>query len=503
MYPRRPLRSAALILAFAAVAGCGSSEFETGPKRTDHRQVGSFDSIDLDGSARLLVTVGDSRSVSVEAPESVIERVTTEVDGSTLHIRTRAKDWVWMNGRPRIEISVSVPELKSLKLEGGNDVRLKGFKGGETRIAVQGAAHVRAAGEVDALSVDMQGAGFADLSDLVAAAATVSVDGVGKVIVHSKNKLDATINGIGSILYTGSPHDVSTRMNGLGSIVQQGEHQSDSKKQRREEHEWRKHRHEDMQDDEEEPARGRPEADPKDLQPEYDNRPDSNQKEVQPKKVVDMTKVVRLEEVNRSTGKLARNSAIERLPLRTSGERRSSPIRKRATSIPAHSSIFAPRPRSCDRCRQLSTDRRGGRSTASCLRSFREIQVNSCWQAWSLTALLYVASPAIPAAAAAEEPAAQLSIEDLKARLSLTPEQQEKIAPLAEERRAKLEGIRGKLSSAASRQDKRAVLQDAKAIQDDFASKVEPLLTAEQKTEWTRMRAEARSKMIERWRSNR
>jgi len=127
------------------------------------------------------------------------------------------------------------------------------------------------------------------------------------------------------------------------------------------------------------------------------------------------------------------------------------------------------------------------------------------WHSLSLTALMFVAAATVnpTVCVAADESGAQMGIDELKTRLALTPEQQAQIAPLADERRSRLEGIRGKMSSAASRQEKRAVLQEAKSIQDDFAAKVEPLLSSEQKTEWKKMREEARSKMLERWRSNR
>ena len=105
------------------------------------------------------------------------------------------------------------------------------------------------------------------------------------------------------------------------------------------------------------------------------------------------------------------------------------------------------------------------------------------------------------AAADSPAPAAQMSIDDLKARLALTPEQQEKIAPLAEERRSKMEAIRSKLASATSRRDKREVMQEAKGIQEDFTSKVEPLLTPAQQTEWKKIREEMRAQMMERWRN--
>ena len=109
-----------------------------------------------------------------------------------------------------------------------------------------------------------------------------------------------------------------------------------------------------------------------------------------------------------------------------------------------------------------------------------------------------------PQNAAADEPASpapQITIEELRARLNLTPQQQEQIAPLVEERKAKMEPIRAKASSTASRREKMAVLQEAKAVQEDFNRKVQPLLTQEQQAEWNKMREELRGQMKERRRN--
>jgi hypothetical protein len=39
--------------------------------------------------------------------------------------------------------------------------------------------------------------------------------------VNPRESLDATMNGVGAIFYTGSPRKVNTRMNGLGTIARQ------------------------------------------------------------------------------------------------------------------------------------------------------------------------------------------------------------------------------------------------------------------------------------------
>jgi septal ring factor EnvC (AmiA/AmiB activator) len=116
---------------------------------------------------------------------------------------------------------------------------------------------------------------------------------------------------------------------------------------------------------------------------------------------------------------------------------------------------------------------------------------------------LYLICIAPQSAAADESPLSppQVTIEELRTRLNLTPQQQEQIAPLVEERKAKMAPIRAKVSSTASRREKIAAFQEAKAVQDDFNSKVQPLLSQEQQAEWNKIREEMRGRMKERRRN--
>jgi Putative auto-transporter adhesin, head GIN domain len=247
------LACAAAPLMVLTLAGCGDHDVDRGPVTTQVREVDDFDSIHMEGAARLEIAVGSKESVTIEAREESIDRVRTEVRGDTLHIRSKPKDWFISNGRPRVTVKITLPALEYLKLEGGNDVRLTGLSGGETRIRAEGAAHIKATGRVDELTVHMAGAGHADLGGLVADEAKVTVDGVGSVYVHPKDSLDATMNGVGAILYSGSPREVNTRMNGLGTIGQ------------------RKAGDRDRSDEDADVERADEPVDPETLQPEYED----------------------------------------------------------------------------------------------------------------------------------------------------------------------------------------------------------------------------------------
>ncbi|HEY5810986.1 MAG TPA: head GIN domain-containing protein [Povalibacter sp.] len=204
------------------LSACGKTSVSTGPMRTETRSVGEFHSIEVEGATRLEITVGAPASLEIEGRELWVKRVETDVREGVLYIKSQRKDWVTIGTSPRLKIRIGVPKLASLGLEGGNDVRLSGFNGGSTKFRVAGATDLRGSGRLDELNIFMAGAGHVDMSQLVAKAADVTVAGVGSVLVHPAESLNATMNGVGTIFYSGSPREVSTHMNGLGAIGRRG-----------------------------------------------------------------------------------------------------------------------------------------------------------------------------------------------------------------------------------------------------------------------------------------
>lgn len=215
-------RAALLLLAVTGVAACGDFR-DSGPVVSENREVGSFEAVDIKGAARLEITVGEPESVVLEGHEEVVERLETSVEGDTLHIRSKSRDWIIGRDDRGLTVRLSVPQLKSLRLEGGHDVHLRGFDGGASRIDAEGAVNMRGEGRLDELEIRMSGAGKANLAELVVADAKVTVDGVGSVVVYPTDELDATMNGVGAIHYIGEPRKVITHMNGLGTIGQSEE----------------------------------------------------------------------------------------------------------------------------------------------------------------------------------------------------------------------------------------------------------------------------------------
>src|SRR5690349_3612750 len=117
---------AAIVGAALLLGGCGDHG-DNGPTITETLKVESFDAIDINGAARLEITIGQPVSVVIRGSEKSVRRVEAEVREDTLHIKSRAKEWIIRNDNARLTFQITLPRLESLKLEGGNDVNVVGF----------------------------------------------------------------------------------------------------------------------------------------------------------------------------------------------------------------------------------------------------------------------------------------------------------------------------------------------------------------------------------------
>jgi hypothetical protein len=61
--------------------------------------------------------------------------------------------------------------------------------------------------------------------------------------------------------------------------------------------------------------------------------------------------------------------------------------------------------------------------------------------------------------------------------------------------------FRANLDRSSSVQTKRGLLLQVAGIQEEFNSKITPLLTDAQRAEWKKIRAEMRDELKERWRA--
>lgn len=187
----------------------------SGVAATQARSLPPFAGVDLAGANNVVVRVGARQSVIVHADSNLLGRVTTQVSSGSLVIANTPGA---LNARSPMFVTVSVPSLDALTVQGSGNISATGINSASLTVRLPGSGTIHAAGTTARLDVAIGGSGTALLSRLTARDATASIDGSGSIVLTATHRLDASISGSGTILYTGNPAQVTKSVTGSGTI---------------------------------------------------------------------------------------------------------------------------------------------------------------------------------------------------------------------------------------------------------------------------------------------
>jgi Putative auto-transporter adhesin, head GIN domain len=204
-------------IALLSLSGC--EERAQHHPAVEFTKTAEFHTIDFHGVAELKIVVGQAPTVSVTGDEGAVKYVETTVRDGVLSLRTaEGRNWEWFSSSHQIKITITTPSLMVFESSGAGSVDIVGLSGGEQRIQISGAHNIKAAGKLDKLEINLNGAGNINYLDVDAQDVKVRVNGAGNVDVSPLQSLDAEVNGVGAVHYRGNPSKVISAVHGLGSI---------------------------------------------------------------------------------------------------------------------------------------------------------------------------------------------------------------------------------------------------------------------------------------------
>ncbi|MCU6500564.1 DUF2807 domain-containing protein [Rugamonas sp. A1-17] len=203
--------AAVLIPALFAVSAAATAAEST-------RQLPSFVAINAKGAFAMTVEVGKAQSVVVSGGDQFVSSLKTEVVANELTITMPDKSFKSGKGE-EARITITVPSLSRVKVEGAGETILNKVSGDRLDIGYLGAGHVAANGKIKYLRVNAKGVGEIDAKSLVAERVDVNFEGVGHVSVHATDLLNAVAKGMGELEYYGHPKTVNKSIAGIGSFT--------------------------------------------------------------------------------------------------------------------------------------------------------------------------------------------------------------------------------------------------------------------------------------------
>ena len=249
------LLAVAALLFSSAIAMTGCALFlDAGPQTSQQRDIDDVRAVVLETSGDLEVTVGATPALTITAGEKVIDRLSSDVEGDTLHLGVSggplsfggevhyaltlpALDAITVMGSgdavvdfsasdaPTIEIRGSgdvtatgiTADTASISIDGSGDVTASDLDVRQLTVTIDGAGNISASGVAETQTIEIRGSGDYAAKGLSSADARVSIRGAGSVTVHATETLDATIDGSGDIVHTGDPR-VTENISGAGDV---------------------------------------------------------------------------------------------------------------------------------------------------------------------------------------------------------------------------------------------------------------------------------------------
>jgi hypothetical protein len=211
---RRFLHLAPVLTSALTFASCAAPS-RAADDVSQTRSVSGFDRVRLTGAFSATVAAGkhDTRFVMTGDPDA-LARVTVNVSDRTLVVGMREGT----NLKSTIKLQIDLPVLRSFKIEGVGNADITGLTGADLELAIPGAASITASGRAGNETIDLDGTGKIDASDVAARDVTATNNGVGAIYVQGSGSLVLNVNGVGEIRYKGNPRNVEKHVNGLGRI---------------------------------------------------------------------------------------------------------------------------------------------------------------------------------------------------------------------------------------------------------------------------------------------
>jgi hypothetical protein len=201
------------------------------------RSVSGFNAIASAGPFNVYVKLDGNESVKVDADADVINDIETVVEGNTLKIRFKDREWRHRNIH-KAEIYVEAKSLDALTNSGSGGIKVDGMintnnfkavlsgsgnisaavKSGNLHATISGSGNIKLSGNTGDADFVVTGSGEISGKDLRTNSVSAVITGSGNIYVQAEKSINAHITGSGSVLYSGNASSINSSTTGSGRV---------------------------------------------------------------------------------------------------------------------------------------------------------------------------------------------------------------------------------------------------------------------------------------------
>jgi hypothetical protein len=186
----------------------------SGVRKTEKRDLKSFNAIDTTGAYEIDVTCQKPASFEIEADDNNLPLIKIEVRDGILFV---SSDQPYHSSKSTI-LRMTLPDLNSVASHGAGEIKIADARSNDLKIVSTGAASVVASGAATSVTISSSGAGKIDTSNLRAEKVRIDGNGASNIDVYASQQLDVSVSGVGNVSYSGNPKVVNKHVSGIGSV---------------------------------------------------------------------------------------------------------------------------------------------------------------------------------------------------------------------------------------------------------------------------------------------
>jgi hypothetical protein len=184
---------------------------------TETRNVSGFDGVTVTGAGNIVIYQTGTESLTITTDDNLLQYITTEIRGGKLVIGF--KPGVLFDTVKELTFKVGAKNLNSIQVDGAANVQGTNIATENLSVQLNGAGAMTLSGKATEQNVVLDGVGAYNGAELISQRAQVTDNGAGAAVVRVSDKLDAIVNGLGSIEYIGNPQ-VTEKVSGIGTVRQ-------------------------------------------------------------------------------------------------------------------------------------------------------------------------------------------------------------------------------------------------------------------------------------------
>jgi len=201
---------------------------------TKHFSTGAFHSIIVGGNYKVTLVKSKDSGVSITTDENLFRFINIDLLDDQIQVTNVHK----LKSTRGIFVEIRYNDLERIVSTGSSSIEHEGtFVVSELEVDMTGTGSVRMALEAERLKLNLSGAGLVELMgmvdrqditisgaggyqavELVSRDCHITLSGLGGAKVYVNNLLDATITGVGGIVYSGRPKVIEKQITGFGKI---------------------------------------------------------------------------------------------------------------------------------------------------------------------------------------------------------------------------------------------------------------------------------------------